>query len=269
MVFDSLVITTITSFIDDVLSLNRQIESKNTDLANQEVEASKSIQEWKAKLDLSQQENSRIKDDLMDAKSKLIEVQNSHEKVSNNYQIDLRSEEKAKELTETIVALEGQLKDQQQEALDAVEQWQSACSNLEMKCINLEEIIEDSRKMISTRGWYIEQLRSCNESYCAQIEILKLTPRNVDSSLREKLANTEAEIVKMEVKLKTEKGKTTEARAEIESLTDALKNSNFDSGETLNQWSGMSLLTSCTEFLADFKFSYAFYTFCLSYVSEM
>jgi myosin heavy subunit len=231
------------------------------ELVNQDVEAKKSIDQWNEILDASEQETSQLKTDLEEARSDISEVQDLRSKSSNDDEIALKRRERTRELSESVAMLEDQLKEQEQEALDAVEQWQSACSDLEMKCANLELVIKDSRETIS------EQLRSCNESYGIQIEKLKATSRIVESSLRENLASAKAEIERLvevqeverkervddqlqfQTKLEGEIERNHKARDKIKTLSSSLEEISTDSEDTLNQWTGMYLFLFCTEFL--------------------
>lgn len=228
---------------------------------NREVEATKSIDQCNERLDASEQEKSQVKTDLDEARSEISELQDLRSKSSNDDEIALKSRETIRELSESVAMLEDQLKEQEQEALDAVDQWQSACSDLETKCANLELVIKDSHEMIS------DQLRSCNESYGIQIEKLEATSKIVESSLRENLASAEAEIerrvevqeaerkervddqLQSQANLEAEIERNHEARNEIKKLSSSLEEINTDSEDTLNQWTGMYLFLFCANFV--------------------
>jgi chromosome segregation ATPase len=227
---------------------------------NREVEATKSIDQCNEILDASEQEKVQLKTDLDEARSEISELQDLRSKSSNDDEIALKSRETIRELSESVAMLEDQLKEQEQEALDAVDQWQSACSDLETKCANLELVINDSREMIS------EELRSCNESYGIQIEKLEATSKIVESSLRENLDSAKAEIERLvevqeverrervddqlqsQAKLEAEVERNHEARDEIRKLSSRLEEINTDSEDTLNQWTGMYLFLFCANF---------------------
>jgi DNA repair exonuclease SbcCD ATPase subunit len=229
------------------------------ELASQEVEVAKAIEKWKEKLDKSDVEKSQLDTELKEAKSEIVELKNLCNKFSDDDRTS-QLEERTMELSESIALLEDQLKEQEQEALDAVEQWQSACSDLERKSANLELVIKDNRETIAARGWSIEQLTSCNESYCSQIEKLKAISSTVESSLREDLASAEAETDRLKEALKIERKKQVddqeqfqaklraekeiyeETREQIETLSSSLKSIDIDSRDTLNQWTGMYLI---------------------------
>ena len=227
---------------------------------NREVEATKSIDQCNEILDASEQEKVQLKTDLDEARSEISELQDLRSKSSNDDEIALKSRETIRELSESVAMLEDQLKEQEQEALDAVDQWQSACSDLETKCANLELVINDSREMIS------EELRSCNESYGIQIEKLEATSKIVESSLRENLDSAKAEIERLvevqeverrervddqlqsQAKLEAEVERNHEARDEIRKLSSSLEEINTDSEDTLNRWTGMYLFLFCANF---------------------
>lgn len=245
------------SYTDEVLALNKEIQFMSEELANQKAEAMNSIEEWKEKLASSSREKTQLQADLLEAKTKMAELEDLGSKLSADDQMAHQWEERNRELSESILLLEDQLKEQEQEAVDAVEQWQAACSDLEGKCADLELLVKENRETIATREWSIEQLRSSNESYRVQIEELKASPSELESSLKENLANAEAEISRLlemqeierekwavdqrqfQVEFEAEKERSVEARAEIEKLSSSLEEINTDSKETLLQWTGM------------------------------
>ena len=245
------------SYPDEVLALNKEIKVLSGELADQKVEAMNSIEEWKEKLGSSSREKTQLQADLQEAKTKMAELEDLGNKFSADDQMARQWEERNRELSESISLLEDQLKEQEQEAFDAVEQWQAACSDLEGKCADLELLVKENRETIATHEWSIEQLRSSNESYRVQIEELKASPSELESSLKENLANAEAEISRLsemqeierekwavdqrqfQVELQAEKERSVEARAEMEKFSSSLEEINTDSKETLLQWTGM------------------------------
>lgn len=237
------------SYTDNILTLNQQIESMSEKFANKEAEAIKSIGQWKEKLGASHQEKAQLETDLEEAESKIAELNDLCSKYASNDTIAAQWEERANELSNSVAVLEDQLKEQEQEALDAVEQWQSACSDLELKCSNLELEIKGNRETISSQGWSIEQLRSSNENYETQINNLKSTDSTVESSLRENLASAKAEIIRLEevqeddrrqfqAELEAEKARSKEANENIKILSSNLEEINTDSKDTVMQWTG-------------------------------
>lgn len=212
-----------------------------------------SIEHWKKELDASHQQKSQSETDLEEAKSKIANLEDLCSTFANDEQVASQWEERNRELSESVAVLEDQLKEQEQEALDAVDQWQSACSALEMKCADLELVVEANHETISTSQCSIGELRSSNESFRSQIEKLKAAPIILESSLTENLASAKAEISRLleeqEVKrakwsdeLQGEKERNVEARDEIEKLSSSLEEINTDSTDTLRQWTGMYYL---------------------------
>ena len=238
--------------------LNQQIESMSKEHLYQEDEAKRSFDELKQKLDASEQEKILLEKEVFEAQSEISELRRINGRFTHDSQIIVeKKEERTNELSRYIVKLEGQLEEQEKEALDAVEQWQSACSDLEMKCVNLDLEVKKCRETISTRGWSMEQLRSCNETYCTQIEYLQVSFRRMESSLREKLAITEVENSRLleaheieceksaenqslfKAELEAEKEKNRETLNEVKTLTLSIEEIKRASEDTLNQWVGM------------------------------
>ena len=219
-------------------------------------EAKKSFDKLQQKLDSSEEEKAMLKDEIIEAKSQISELQHVHSKNSHNNQINLQQEEKMNELSKCVANLEDQLKEQEQEALDTVEQWQSACSDLETKCVDLECEIKECQEVISNRAWSIEQLKSCNESYVIQIEYLKAKFAKIE----EEIVKTEAvnsrlvqaqEVERMksidnqlrfQAEIQAEREKNSEVFDQVEILTSRIKEIRRDSEDKLNQWTGMYIV---------------------------
>jgi len=239
---------------DEAIVLKAEVKEISEELANQKLEATNSIEQWKEKLDSSSREKSQLQADLQEANSKMVELQDLCSKLSADDQAALQWEGRNRELTESISLLEDQLKEQEREALDAVEQWQSACSDLEKKCIDLELLVKENREIIASRDWSVEQLKSSNEGYLNQIEVLKTCPSELESSLKESLSSAQVDIsrlseaqkiereewavdqTRLQEEREAEKARTVEARAEIEKLSSRLEEFGTDSNETLLQW---------------------------------
>ena len=256
---DTRILNSCFSNTDRIHELNRQIESMSDELISQEVEANSAIEQCEERFAASEQENALLRDNLEEAKTNDTELRDLRNSLSNDDQIVLQWEERTNTLSESVAALEHQLEEQEQEACDAIEQWQTTCSDLETKCATLEVDIKNSRETISTRVWSIEQLRSCNESYCVQIKKLKTASLIVESSVKADLVSATSEIprlvevleaerknrvderVQLQAELKAEKERNIEARDEIETLSSSLKEIKIESEDTLNQWTGTYL----------------------------
>ena len=220
------------------------------------VEAFEVTAKWEERLHASEQEKFQLKIDLDEAESKSAELLCLRTKISDGDQRTLQHEERTRELSESIAVLERQLKEQENDAVDAIEEWMKTCSNLEVKCANLELDLKESNETVSTRGWSMEQLKSCSDNYSIHIEKLKTTSQTVESSLRADLATAESAISRLEDALETErkswmgqheqlhadlnveKERNNEAKDEIESLSSSLEEIKNKSKETLNQWTG-------------------------------
>jgi len=267
---DTRILNSCFSNTDRILELNRQIESMSDELVSQEVEANSAIEQWEDRFAASEQENALLRDNLEEAKTNDTELQDLRNSLSNDDQIVLQWEERTNTLSESVAALEHQLKEQEQEACDAIEQWQTTCSDLETKCATLEVDIKNSRETMSTRGWSIEQLRSCNESYSLQIKKLKTASLIVESSVKADLVSASSEIprlegvleaerknrvdehVQLQAELKAEKERNSEARHEIDTLSSSLKEIEIESEDTLNQWTGTYLYVLFSAFFDNY-----------------
>ena len=100
----------------------------------------------------SEKENTLLRDNLEEAKSNYDELQALRNTISNDDQIVHQWEERANKLTDSIAVLEDQLKEQENEACDAIALWQVTCSDFEMKCSNLEFEVKNSRETVSIRN---------------------------------------------------------------------------------------------------------------------
>jgi len=240
---------------DRLVELNRQIESMTEELANRKDEANDAIKRWEEKIAAAEEENSLLRKNLEKAESKSTELQELRSGPSaDDDQIIRRWEERAEELSESIAVLEDQLYEQEQEAIDAIQQWQSTCSDLETKCANLENGFQNSLETISARNWSIEQLKSCNENHCIEIRNFKMTSQTIESLLKAELAVAKSEIsrlveasegenqnfvcerAQLHAELKAEKERNCEARDEVETLSSKLEEIQVESEHSLNQW---------------------------------
>jgi len=223
---------------------------------NQQLEANNAIKQLEEKFAESEKENTLLRDNIEEAKSNYDELQALRNTISNDNQIAHQWEERANKLTDSVAVLEDQLNEQEQEACDAIAQWQVTCSDLEMKCSNLEFEVKNSREMVSIRNWSIEQLMSRNDSYCAHIKQLKSASLKFESSFNANLFSATTEIARLnealeaecnnradereqlQAKIAGEKEKNHEARDEIETLTSSLEEMKIESEDTLSQWAG-------------------------------
>jgi chromosome segregation ATPase len=241
---------------DRIQELSHQIESIKKKLGNEQLEANNAIEQLEKKFTESEKENTLLRDNLEEAKSNFDELQALRNTLSNHDQIVHQWEERANKLTDSVAVLEDQLKEQEQEACDAIAQWQITCSDLEMKSSNLEFEVKNSRETVSTRNWSIEQLMSRNDSYCAHINQLKSASLKFESSVNANLfsATTEIAILNdvleaerknraderehLQAKIAGDKENNQKARDEIETLTSSLEKMKTESEDTLNQWTG-------------------------------
>jgi chromosome segregation ATPase len=193
------------------------------------------------------------------------ELLSLRESVSQDEEIVRQWEERANDLTETVIALQQQIKElqthfeeQEKEAFAAISQWQETSCNLEEKCANLEAELTHVSETIASRDWTIEQLKSRNEHYHLQIEELK-AEMNVKPAIETDLVEATTELSRLteqlelerqmriddreqlEAELAGERGRHAEARDEIESLSTALDEIKAESEDVVNQWNGTSL----------------------------
>jgi DNA repair exonuclease SbcCD ATPase subunit len=241
---------------DRIQELSHQIESIKKEFGNEQLEANNAIEQLEKKFTESEKENTLLRDKLEEAKSNCDELQALRNTLSNDDQIVHQWEERANKLTDSVAVLEDQLKEQEQEACDAIAQWQVTCSDLEMKCSNLEFEVKNSRETVSIRSWSIEQLMSRNDSYCAHIKQLKSASLKFESSVNANLFSATTEIAtlnevleaerknraderkQLQAKIAGEKENNHEARDEIETLTSSLEEIKIESEDTLNRWTG-------------------------------
>ncbi len=220
-------------FTDEVLALNQDIASLNEELENQKAQATNSINEWMKKVDASNEEKSKLEIDLAETISKMTELEERCNKFENYDLIASQWEERNRELSESIALLEHQLKEQEQEAFDAVEQWQSACSDLEIKCANLELSLKENLEMRSTR----ERNSALGEDLdIANTQISRLLEKQKVE--REKWSEDKQQV---ELELATEKERNTAAKNEIEKLASNLEVITTESQDASLQWNGMYL----------------------------
>lgn len=221
-------------FTDEVLALNQDITSLNEEVENQKAQAINSIEEWTDKVNVSNEEKSKLEIDLAETKSKMAELEEYCSKFDNYDVIASQWEERNRELSESIALLENQLKEQEQEALDAVEQWQSACSDLEIKCADLELSLKENVETRSTNegnSELEENLRSAKAEISTLLEKEEVEREKWSENLRQ-----------METELATEKERNSAANNEIEMLASSLDQINAESNDALLQWTGMYYL---------------------------
>ena len=221
---------------------------------NEQLESNYAIEQLEEKFTESEKENTLLRDNLEEAKSNYDELQALRNTISNDDQIVHQWEERANKLTDSIAVLEDQLKEQENEACDAIALWQVTCSDFEMKCSNLEFEVKNSRETVSIRNWSIEQLMSRNDSYCAHIKQLNSASLKFESSVNANLFSATTEIAtlnevleverknkadeheQLQAKITVEREYNHEARDEIETLTSSLEEIKIESEDTLNQW---------------------------------
>lgn len=247
--------------------LSESVTIAEDQLKEQEKEACDAIAQWQEtceqleeKNGASEQENTALRENLEGAKTNYDELKTLHNTLSSNDdQIIRQWEERTNTLSESIMVLEEQLKEQEQEACDAITQWQATCSDLEVKCSKMEIEVKNSCEMISVRNWSIEQLISRNANYCVHIKQLKLSSLKVESSAKTDLLDATSVIARfaeareaernnrtnereqLQAEISGEKEKNNKARDEIETLTSSLEEINIGSENTLNQWTGTYL----------------------------
>ena len=182
------------------MALNQDITSLKEEVENEKAQAISSIEEWTGKMNVSNEEKSKLEIDLAETRSKMTELEDYCSKFDDYDLIASQWEERNTELSESVALLESQLKEQEQEALDAVEQWQSACSDLEIKCADLELSLKEN-----------------------------LEPRSTMKSEDQR---------QMEAELAMEKEKNIAANNEIEKLASSLDEINAESNEAQLEWTG-------------------------------
>lgn len=205
----------------------------NEEVENQKVQATNSVHEWMKKVDASNEEKSKLEIDIAESKSKMAELEDRCSEFENYDLIASQWEERNRELSESIALLEDQLKAQEQEAFDAVEQWQSACSDLEIKCADLELSLKENVETRSTR----EQDSTLGEDLdTARAEISRLLENQ--QVQREKWSEDKQQ---MELELATEKERNIAAKNEIKELASNLEEISAESQDASLQWTGMYL----------------------------
>jgi len=242
--------------------LSESVTIAQDQLKEQEKEACDAIAQWQETCEqleeknvVSEQEITSLKENLERAKTNYDELQIRHDALcSNDDQIIRQWEERTNKLSESIMVLEDQLKEQEQEACDAITQWQTSYSDLEVKCSNMENKVQNSCEAISIRNWSIEQLTSRNANYCTHIKQLKLSSLKVESSAKTDLLDATSAIARfteareaernnrtnereqLQAEISGEKEKNHEARDEIETLTSSLEEMKLESENTLSRW---------------------------------
>lgn len=247
---------------EKIFELNKLVECMREDLANQNVEAKTVMNEWTDKIATAERENSLLREKLEESRARTEDLGELRENLSNNHQILQQWEERAAELSESVTVLTDQLQQQEQEAFDAIGQWERTCSDLESKCAILEDENQTISDTMSTYHWSMEQLKSSNDNYLREIQKLRIASETTASSLREELNDTKSEIssvlealdyerkgatderLRFQAELKAADDRHLEAMTKIESMALNLEERKAESEDAIQQWAG-TYIRSC------------------------
>jgi chromosome segregation ATPase len=156
--------------------------------------------------------------------------------------------ERADKFAATVALLEEQLKEQAREMTKV----RAHCSYLESQRSDLEVEIARDRDTVQMLTWTIEQLKSSNQISYVEIEELKSNANSLEADLVSAAAEISRLTDRLELERQTrldereqltaelagERGRHTEARDEIETLSSSLEQIKFDSNEIITQWMG-------------------------------
>lgn len=237
-----------------------EIESLKEQLANNQTE-------WEEKLDLLESERDNLRERIEQISMQHDELIELREAVSQDEEIVRQWENRASELSETVTeldqkveALQLELAQQENDAVNAIAQWETNFSNLESRYANAEVELLHCNETISSRDWTIEQLKARNESIALQIAGVKLDAQ-INPALENDLVEAKTEISRLVQELESErqcrvdererfeaekageKGRNAEARDEIKTLNSLLEENKAESEDIVNEWSGKKTLS--------------------------
>lgn len=243
---------------DNMKSMSIEMGSLKEQLAIKQME-------WEEKIVLLESEKDTLRERIEQISMQQDELSELREAVSQDEEIVRQWENRASDLSETVTKLEQKVEDlrlelvyQENDAVNAIAQWEVNFSDLESRYANAEVELLHCNETISSRDWTIEQLMARNERIAIQIAGAKLNGE-INQALEKELveANTEIsrlvqeleserqcrvdERERLEAELAGEKGSHAEARDEIETLNSLLEENKAESEDVVNQWIGKKL----------------------------
>jgi chromosome segregation ATPase len=149
--------------------------------------------EWTEKLSAVEAEKGELSRQLNEVRVDQRELEELRATVSQDEEIVRQWESRASELCDTLTTLEekvrslqAELKQQEEDAVNAIQQWTENFSDLESKQANIEDELMQCQEMISSRDWKIEQLSAKSESYFMQMGELKVRSLQAELEQQEK-----------------------------------------------------------------------------------
>ena len=216
--------------VDNFAARNRALEQDNKSLEQQFVEASD-----KCKYATELEHDLKEKDGLLaTAYSDLEALQNNVGELNRNSDDVVQQwKERAEQLEETISSLEGQMELQEQEAAEAISQWEARCSALEAdgedvvqqwekRAQALEADIVSLEMQLAEKEAEAAEAISQWETRCSTMEA---DGRGVIQQWEERAQALEADIVSLEMQLEEKESEATEAISQWEARCSDLDSS--------------------------------------------